>query len=64
MKDRVDLERSEESSLADEFAIIKQNVQKMKDTFNTLERDFRMKKEDLYLDEYRLLITSIEEIIP
>lgn len=64
MKDRVDLEKGEESNLSDEFAIIKQSVQKIKDIFNVLERDFRMKKEDLDLDEYRDLITSIEEIIP
>ncbi|CAD8133367.1 unnamed protein product [Paramecium octaurelia] len=64
MKDRTDLENPENSSLSDEFAIIKQNVQKIKEIFNVLERDFRVKKEDLDLDDYRELITSIEEIIP
>ncbi|TNV75003.1 hypothetical protein FGO68_gene1012 [Halteria grandinella] len=63
MKDRTDLD-NEGSNLSDEFAIIKQNVQKIKDIFNVLERDFRVKKEELDLDEYRELITSIEEIIP
>ncbi|CAD8052984.1 unnamed protein product [Paramecium sonneborni] len=64
MKDRTDLENPEISNLSDEFAIIKQNVQKIKEIFNILERDFRVKKEDLDLDNYRELITSIEEIIP
>ncbi|CAD8135704.1 unnamed protein product [Paramecium pentaurelia] len=64
MKDRTDLENPENSTLSDEFAIIKQNVQKIKEIFNVLERDFRVKKEDLDLDDYRELITSIEEIIP
>jgi len=41
MKDRVDLEKSEESNIADEFSIVKNNIQKMKDIFNILERDFR-----------------------
>jgi inositol 1,4,5-triphosphate receptor type 1 len=43
MKDRVDLEKSQESSLADEFSIVKDNVSKMKDIFKVLEQDFRMK---------------------
>jgi len=41
MKDRVDLEKSEESNIADEYSIVKNNIQKMKDIFNILERDFR-----------------------
>ncbi|CAD8151578.1 unnamed protein product [Paramecium octaurelia] len=64
MKDRIDIENPENSNLSDEFAIIKQNVQKIKEIFNVLERDFRVKKEDLDLDDYRELIISIEEIIP
>ncbi|CAD8173114.1 unnamed protein product [Paramecium octaurelia] len=64
MKDRIDIENIENSNLSDEFAIIKQSVQKIKEIFNVLERDFRVKKEDLDLDDYRELIISIEEIIP
>ncbi|CAD8139457.1 unnamed protein product [Paramecium pentaurelia] len=64
IKDRIDLENPEIQNLSDEFAIIKQNFVKIKEIFNVLERDFRVKKEDLDLDDYRQLIISIEEIIP
>ena len=64
MKDRVSLEQAENSSLSDEFSIIKNKVQKVKEVFNILERDLKLKKEDLLLDDYRDQITNIEEIIP
>ena len=36
----------------------------MKDMFKVLEQDFRMKQDELNLEEYRDQITSMEEIIP
>jgi inositol 1,4,5-triphosphate receptor type 1 len=37
IKDRVDMDKSDEQSLADEFSIIKNNIQKMKEIFKVLE---------------------------
>lgn len=36
----------------------------MKEIFNILERDLKLKKEELLLDDYRDQIINIEEIIP
>ncbi|KAM3134788.1 hypothetical protein pb186bvf_013113 [Paramecium bursaria] len=56
--------RMQDNPISDEFSIIKQNIQNVKKIFTIIEREFRMKKEDLDLDLYRDLITLLEEIIP
>ena len=53
MKDRIDLEKSQESNLADEFSILKSNISKIREIFNTLEKELRVKKEQLNLDSFR-----------
>lgn len=59
-----DPSRMQDNPISDEFSIIKQNIQNIKKIFTIIEREFRMKKEDLDLDFYRDLITLLEEIIP
>ena len=46
----IEPENAKESSLADEYSIIKTNMMKLRQLFDILERDFRVQKEELHLD--------------
>lgn len=54
--DEIENEHAKESTLADEYSIIKTNMMKLRQLFDILERDFRVRKEVLHLEEYRDLI--------
>jgi hypothetical protein len=48
--------KNADSSLADEFSIIKTNLMKLRQLFDILERDFRVTKEHLQLSRHRNLM--------
>ena len=58
------MEKEKYHPLADEFSIIKTNLVKIREIFDILERDFRVRKDDLNIDKYRDLIMKIEDILP
>lgn len=58
------VQENKESSLGDEYSIVKTNLRNLKTLFLTMKKDFRLKKEDLNLDQQIQLIELIENIIP
>lgn len=60
----IENESQKDNTLADEFSIIKTNMMKLRQLFDILERDFRVTKGNLYIDNYREIMNKIEEIIP
>ena len=44
---------SKKSSLSDEYSLIKTKIMRIRQIFDNLERDFRLKKDDMHLDEYK-----------
>jgi inositol 1,4,5-triphosphate receptor type 1 len=63
-REDIESDNAKDSSLADEFSIIKTNMMKIRQLFDILERDFRVMKQSLHLEEYRELLNRLEEIIP
>ncbi len=64
LMDEFNLERKNDNPLSDDFSVIKTNLVKMKILFDFVERDFRIRKEDLTLDSYKPLLNKVEELIP
>ena len=44
---------SKKSSLSDVYSLIKTKIMRIRQIFDNLERDFRLKKDDMHLDEYK-----------
>ena len=51
-----DIDNEKESQLIDEFSIIKTNITRIRLLFGIIERDFRVRKEDLLLESYHEII--------
>ncbi|EGR30317.1 hypothetical protein IMG5_135140 [Ichthyophthirius multifiliis] len=62
--DDLDKQNPQVSSLDDNFSIIKSRVTYLRETFDILEKDFRVRKEDINLDYYKQFLKQLEEIIP
>jgi hypothetical protein len=58
------LMQGKETTLADDFSIVKTNLMKIKYLYEIMEREFQVRTDSLSLDDYKLLITKLEEIIP
>ena len=53
-----------ESNLLDEFSITKSNVSKIQEIFNIVEKEFKVKKEMVSIDSYRIALSEVEYLIP